>query len=117
MNDNAELRRLAEAATPGPWENGKPSDAIIAQGDPTVPLDPSTEAYYGGPTLVAESIATNNRAFIVAANPARVIVLLDRLAAADSLLRDHERECVNGGPETCYTCRRSNDWRMRGEIR
>jgi hypothetical protein len=80
MGDYDDLRRLAEAATPGPWE------ARTETGHPGVlAIVPD-----GGFDWVC-SLQVSNRpgfrrdaAFIAAANPQTVLALLDALAAKDA---------------------------------
>ena len=75
--DVAELRRLAEAATPGPWVSGDPSfgngnaQMIVSISDRAMGRD------IQGPNLRP---ALFDVEFIAAANPAAVLGLLDRLA-------------------------------------
>ena len=73
--DDAELRRLAEAATPGPWSltDGDPAMSgqhwtIRRQGVPGIRVSGFTYGFNGDATYIA------------AANPAVVLGLLDRLA-------------------------------------
>ena len=75
--DLAELRRLAEAATPGPWDCYRPHPAYRAYSvDQVMP-----EGHLGETVAVTEDVyAEVNGAFIAAANPAVVLALLDRLA-------------------------------------
>ena len=83
MIDTKELRRLAQAATPGPWINhgrqpnvaGLPHSAVAAK---TLLARVYSEAYGD----VEQETA--NASFIAAANPAAVSELLDRLEAAKS---------------------------------
>lgn len=83
MIDINELRRLAQAATPGPWINhgrqpnvaGLPHSAVAAK---TLLARVYSEAYGD----VEQETA--NASFIAAANPAAVSELLDRLEAAKS---------------------------------
>lgn len=75
MSDYTELKRLSEAATPGPWRYGKNADDVVADHPAGHADDPHGIDYYGG-HLVAESIAASNRAFIAAANPAAVLALI-----------------------------------------
>jgi len=67
----AELRRLAEAATPGPWR-----------------LDPVAdgECHIIGGRAVVGYADERSALFIAAACPATVLALLDRLAAAEAML-------------------------------
>ena len=92
MIDINELRRLAQAATPGPWINhgrqpnvaGLPHSAVAAK---TLLARVYSEAYGD----VEQETA--NASFIAAANPAAISELLDRLEAAEKerdALRDYE---------------------------
>ena len=82
MIDTKELRRLAQAATPGPWINhgrqpnvaGLPHSAVAAK---TLLARVYSEAYGD----VEQETA--NASFIAAANPAAISELLDRLEAAE----------------------------------
>jgi len=83
MIDTKELRRLAQAATPGPWINhgrqpnvaGLPHSAVAAK---TLLARVYSEAYGD----VEQETA--NASFIAAANPAAISELLDRLEAAEA---------------------------------
>lgn len=78
MTDLKDLKELAEAATPGPWEW-------------EAPMYPGQECYVRGPgRCVAEvdcgnieQIADDNAAFIAAANPKTVLELIARVEAAE----------------------------------
>ena len=82
MIDTKELRRLAQAATPGPWINhgrqpnvaGLPHSAVAAK---TLLARVYSEAYGD----VEQETA--NASFIAAANPAAISELLDRLEATE----------------------------------
>ena len=77
MTDD-ELRRLAEAATPGPWKVERD--------------DPSPDVHDATGSVIATTMHSDlsrmedghNAAFIAAANPAAVLALLDRLRAAEA---------------------------------
>lgn len=60
----ADLRRLAEAATPGPWEQSEGGMYVDVVDDDS---------------QVAEVIRRADAAFIAAANPAAVLALLDEI--------------------------------------
>lgn len=60
-----DLRALALAATRGPWREGEHPHEIVGDGGETVVVSPSH----------AEDLC-----YIIAANPARVLRLLDRIA-------------------------------------
>ena len=72
-DEKAELREAAEAATPGPWRVHGPCCGLVLTA-----IGPIVDAF-----MCADN-RENNKAFIVAANPATVLALLDenaRLAA------------------------------------
>ena len=75
--DLAELRRLAEAATPGPWDYYRPHPNYRAYAvDRVMP-----GGHLGEDVATTEDVyAEENGAYIAAANPAAVLGLLDRLA-------------------------------------
>ena len=83
MCNREELRRLAEAATPGPWVSGDPSfgngnaQMIVSISDRAMGRD------IQGPNLRP---ALFDVEFIAAANPAAVLGLLDQLDAAEAKL-------------------------------
>ena len=73
--DEAELRRLAEAATPGPWS--------LTDGDPAMSGQHWTIRRQGVPGIRISGFTygfNGDAAYIAAANPAAVLGLLDRLA-------------------------------------
>jgi len=87
-DDECELRRLAEAATPGPWEwvggppepfalksNGKDGKAYqyVLHGE----SGRVYSEYSDDPDFIEVSI--DDSAYIAAANPARVLALLDEI--------------------------------------
>lgn len=76
MTDHNELRALALAATPGPWQaqQRNKQEAIYMVGPAGVP--PACHAFYA-----------NNAAYIAAANPDAVLALLDELDAANTSRR------------------------------
>ena len=78
----AELRRLAEAATPGPWVSGDPrfglgnAQCIVSISDRAMGRD------IQGPTLRPAQFDVE---YIAAANPAVVLALLDAADERDAL--------------------------------
>ena len=75
-----ELRKLAEAATAGPWEHDQPENMIgKANSNGTWMLIGQTRS-----THVTKEQRDANGAFIAAANPAVVLRLLDRLATSSA---------------------------------
>ncbi|HCG1294839.1 TPA: ead/Ea22-like family protein [Pseudomonas aeruginosa] len=78
MTDHAELRRLAEAATPGPWrvQTGCSWRRIgTDSGDGDV-LRPCTHPHDGWPDIVAPA---ENLKYIASANPNTILALLDEI--------------------------------------
>ena len=79
----AELRRLAEAATPGPWEafgavGGRRGERWLG-----VTTDMrATESARAGDVFSAQDCTRQDALFIAAANPAVVLSLLDHLTRA-----------------------------------
>lgn len=96
----AELRKLAEAATPGPWES---DDTTVSQhwSRPEPWLDVVNDeiacmAYcYGGSVRPIER--PEDAAYIAAANPTAVLELLDRLEAAETALERTRTLVADGG--------------------
>ncbi|PCB15156.1 hypothetical protein CJT94_24390 [Pseudomonas aeruginosa] len=89
MTDHAELRRLAKAATPGPWrvQTGCSWRRIgTDRGDGDV-LRPCTHPHDGWPDIVAPA---ENLKYIASANPKAILALLDeidQLKAENEVLR------------------------------
>jgi len=89
MTDHAELRRLAKAATPGPWrvQTGCSWRRIgTDSGDGDV-LRPCTHPHDGWPDIVAPA---ENLKYIASANPKAILALLDeidQLKAENEVLR------------------------------
>ena len=82
-NHREKLRRLAEAATPGPWVSGDPA---FGDGNAQYIVSISERAMgrsVMGPTL---SPALFDVEFVTAANPAVVLDLLDQLDQLDDKL-------------------------------
>ena len=76
--DAAELRRLAEAATPGPWEAFGAVDGRRGERWLGVTTDMrATEAARAGDVFAAQGCTRQDVLFIAAANPAVVLALLD----------------------------------------
>ena len=75
--DVAELRRLAENATPGPWDSYRPHPSYRAYA-----VDQVMPAGHLGETVATtqDVNADENAAYIAAASPDVVLGLLDRLA-------------------------------------
>jgi len=93
MIDLDELRKLAEAATPGPWEWEEPSDDSYPVGDESLVTTWNEEDGY--PKSVVTSwghdadgvtASAEDRAFIAAAYPQAVLELIERVRVA-------ERQC------------------------
>lgn len=98
-DEKAELRKAAEAATPGPWLDWRPQH--VKWDDPMAcgyDCKPGRGIYYcTGPDCESDEQAECDGLFIAAANPATVLALLDenaRLAAEVERLtaRLHQHE-------------------------
>ena len=84
--DVAELRRLAEAATPGPWEAFGAVDGRRGERWLGVTTDMrATESARAGDVFAAQDCTRQDALFIAAANPAAVLALLDAAAERDEL--------------------------------
>ena len=79
MTNTQELRRLARAATPGPWEDVHPNA--------------------DDEDAVAWKVREPDAAFIAAANPQAVLALLDELDALRAVREVRDREKFNEGVE------------------
>ncbi|WP_400581440.1 ead/Ea22-like family protein [Pseudomonas aeruginosa] len=95
MTDHTELRRLAKAATPGPWrvQTGCSWRRIgTDSGDGDV-LRPCTHPHDGWPDIVAPA---ENLKYIASANPKAILALLDeidRLSDELSACTEHPGGC------------------------
>ena len=88
----AELRRLAEAATPGPWEAFGAVDGRRGERWLGVTTDMrATESARAGDVFAAQNCTRQDALFIAAANPAAVLALLDDADALRAELA-HMRE-------------------------
>lgn len=82
----AELRRLAEAATPGPWEAFGAVDGRRGERWLGVTTDMrAIESARAGDVFAAQNCTRQDALFIAAANPAAVLALLDAAAERDRL--------------------------------
>ena len=76
--DTKELRRLAQAATPGPWKNSRAFELG--------PISDADDQSYGIIIPIVDVYGDNKAAdiaYIAAANPAAVSDILDRLEVAE----------------------------------
>ena len=90
--DLAELRRLAEAATPGPWEAFGAVDGRRGERWLGVTTDMrAIESARAGDVFAAQNCTRQDALFIAAANPAAVLALLDDADALRAELA-HMRE-------------------------
>jgi hypothetical protein len=83
MNDYSELKRLAEAATPGPWAG---EHDVYSDG--------------GHGERICKMATAEDSAFIAAANPAAVLALIAELEQ----LQGARKLCHIHGLEECVTC-------------
>ncbi|HEN8532954.1 TPA: ead/Ea22-like family protein [Pseudomonas aeruginosa] len=97
MTDHAELRRLAEAATPGPWSCNR-HWAIV--GGPTLEFTNGAAqqqiAMACWQSWMHEEELRNNAAFMAAANPKTILALLDEIDGLRSRLEIDERTPHDG---------------------
>jgi hypothetical protein len=89
MIDTKELRRLAQAASPGPWIAAGPSfGESLPKYLNEVVIDREGDEDDGysicGAPLGLDKEGSDDMAFVAAANPATITELLDRLEAAES---------------------------------
>lgn len=98
MTDHAELRRLAKAATPGPWvtdaqKNGAIFNIESESGDMCIAMSQENPA----PTrLEINEQRRANAEWIAAANPKTILALLDeidRLKAENCAHKDTQKHC------------------------
>lgn len=79
MSDKyAELRRLAEAATPGPWESVKRSEY---DGSDYFLIQTQEERNGWEIAEIRMDVPHENAAFIAAANPSTILSIIDELEA------------------------------------
>ena len=93
-DQDKELRRLAEAATPGPWKIAPAGTKAYEREDP-YPFDmiQVAPARFVRTEGRGENEANSNAAFIAAANPATILSLLDRLEAAETAFTQSDKTC------------------------
>ena len=96
--DLAELRRLAEAATPGPWEAFGAVDGRRGERWLGVTTDMrAIESARAGDVFAAQNCTRQDALFIAAANPATVLALLDDADERDALRTWQERVALAAG--------------------
>lgn len=92
--DMKELRRLASAASPGPWRAEDTNGALLSK------VVVSTFSGSNGSTCVIGACAGPDReanaGLIAAANPTTVLALIDRLERAEDALRALTGEARHG---------------------
>ena len=93
MSDYKELRKLAQAATPGPWYHGAKNGAHkYCVYDKICWLDVDGSRWGDTPNIVISVSPDDGEyktaAYISAANPATVLALLDELEAAHASRRE-----------------------------
>jgi hypothetical protein len=110
MPDLAELRRLAEAATPGPYFVALDDalDTIQHRNSGLAMVDTGRESDWP----IARLQEWHDARYIAACSPERILAMLDVIAAADNL----SRACVSIGhgqtspSQECPICRRIDEW-------
>ena len=80
MTDYVELRRLAEAATPGEWPIGIPV-TVHEYVSRWIGIPHSQGAYH-------VELRDNDAAYIAAMHPQTTLALLDRLARAEAIIQE-----------------------------
>ncbi len=94
-DDLATLRRMAEAATPGPWHFHQDDGTALDISEVCIPR-PEEDVDLS----IASLLEDRDGAFIAAANPATVLALLDRLERAERELEvamAPHSDCVESG--------------------
>ena len=97
----AELRRIAEAATPGPWQWAGSRD----KGDPHAYVYAGDYASEGEPDLWCEIVSECPEAdaqHIAAFDPTTALALLDRIEALEHKVVEHWEHCPP--KERCEKC-------------
>lgn len=110
----AELRRLAESATPGPWESVKRSEY---DGSYYFLIQTQEERNGWEIAEIRMDVPHDNAAFIAAANPSTILSLLDELVACR---KDAERLSKLDGIGYAYgfeDMHEGNRWMIEGPFR
>ena len=86
MTDTQDLRKLAEAATPGPWAFGTFHRLLVVPFWKGVPdkRNPIADFGLGDISWTGDKQAHHNAVFVASANPTTIIALLDALEAAQA---------------------------------
>lgn len=86
MTDTQDLRKLAEAATPGPWAFGTFHRLLVVPFWKGVPdkRNPIADFGLGDISWTGDKQAHHNAVFVASANPTTTIALLDALEAAQA---------------------------------
>lgn len=109
-----ELEQLARAATPGPWEYVQDGDEM--SGELRVEGTDGRDRDYIG--LIADNTwGHENGHFIAAANPAVVLELVQRLRAAEAIVRDlaMSHQIYEEDQEGCPLCKAPYRWEQDRE--
>lgn len=116
-HDWAELRRLAKAASPGPWRKAQNRDGT------TNVVGPRDEDYCSRKIALLNKPAEDNADYITAAHPGAVLALLDQRDAMLEALKQHRAmfeqvmDAIGACPETTVLkVRVSSDQRVLAEI-
>lgn len=94
MTDEAELRKLAEAATPGPWHVANKTVALLQDDFFQV----NSLARWVCLVEDGTPFSKQDAAFIAAANPMAIIALLDELTALRAKVKAQDK-ALNGALE------------------
>ena len=115
--DVAELRRLAEAATPGPWEAFGAVDGRRGERWLGVTTDMrAIESARAGDVFAAQNCTRQDALFIAAANPAVVLALLDRLAHMTEARNNARAEVKRLTAQVERVRALADEWTYKGEF-
>lgn len=103
--DKQELRRLAEAATEGPWESVKRTGY---EGDHYDLIQTQQERNGWEIAEVRMDVPHENSAFIAAASPSTILALLDELAEDEGAMKVWRRRAEQAEAEL-ESCKRDAD--------
>lgn len=101
--DTEELKRLAEATTPGPWKHYTQTHGgltVVGAGPTTLETDVAVCDSRG----LTKAQNANNGAFIAAANPAVILALLERVRRLEEALNAHIATHGCQSHDDCSVC-------------
>lgn len=107
-DDLTELERLANAATPGPWEEDFHSCNLRGDGHRSV-RSKDGDVLFGANYWA-------NLTFIAAAHPQAVLALLDRIAGYEAALEFYANEANWGDGDNSPATEHDEGWRARAAL-